>query len=119
MGWGISVTGIASSLDLLESVKMQWNDDALIIVAPTVNYAVYQERGTSNIDARPFMRPAAERVRANTSTMLERYGAAAPDAGPVETLAVAVQNEARQIADSKGVRDTGALISSITYEEVS
>jgi len=36
----------------------------------------------------------------------------------VETLAIAVQNEAKRIADHKGVRDTGALIGSITYEAV-
>ena len=50
--------------------------------------------------------------------MLEKYGGEASGAGPVETLAIAVQNEAKRIADQKNVRDTGALIASITYEEV-
>lgn len=118
MSFGISALGIASTLDLLESVKMRWSDDELYVVGPTVSYAIYQELGTSDIEARPYMRPAAERVAANPAAMLEKYGATAPDAGPVETLAIAVQNEAKKIADAKGVRDTGALINSITYEPV-
>ena len=118
MGWGMTLTGLTSAMDLLESVKMQWDGSELYIVGPTVSYAVYQEKGTSDIEARPFMRPAAERVRANAQTMLAQYGPQAPQAGPVETLAIAVQNESKRIADRKDVRDTGALISSITYEQV-
>jgi len=116
MGWGISVTGITSTLDLFDSLKTRWDGDTLYLVAPSVSYAVYQERGTSDIDARPFMRPAAEKVRQSPEAMLKQYEAAAPKAGPVETLAIAVQNEAKKIADRKGVRDSGTLISSITYE---
>jgi len=117
-GWGLSVTGISSALEMFDSVKMRWNDDELYLVGPTVSYAVYQEQGTSSIEARPFMRPAAERVRSDPEAMLTKYGPQTPQAGPVETLAIAVQNEAKRIADRKGVRDTGTLISSITYQQV-
>jgi TRAP-type uncharacterized transport system substrate-binding protein len=120
MSWGLDVIGLTSTMDLFAQVRAAWNDeaDAVYIAAPTVNYAVYQERGTSDIDARPFMRPAADRVNANPEAMIERYGSAAPTAGPVETLAIAVQNEAKKIADEKEIRDTGALINSISYAEV-
>jgi hypothetical protein len=120
MGFSMNVTGITAAVDLFKSVKTRWDDvnDRTIIVAPTVNYAIYQEIGTSDIDARPFMRPAAEKVEATPEAMLEKYGSQAPNAGPVETLAIAVQNEAKKIADRKGVRDTGALINSITYGEL-
>lgn len=117
MSFSISVTGISAALDLFESVRMQWDDDTLYIAAPTVDYAVYQEQGTSHIDARPFMRPAAEAVAADPERFLNKYGPQTPQAGPIETLAIAVQNEAKIIADRKGVRDSGTLINSITYEE--
>jgi hypothetical protein len=118
MSWGLSIAGVSSAIDLLEQVTVEYDTGTVYIAAPTVNYAVEQERGTRYIDARPYMRPAAERVRANPEMMIERYGTAAADAGPVETLAIAVQNEAKKIADQKDVRDTGALINSITYEAV-
>lgn len=119
MSFFLKLAGVDATLDLFESVRTSWNDEAeeVYIVAPTVNYAVYQERGTVDIDARPFMKPAAERVDANPEAMLKRYGAAAPNAGPVETLAIAVQNESKRIASRKDVRETGALIASITYEQ--
>lgn len=120
MSWGITTSGIAATVELLEGTRAGWSEaaDAAYVVAPTVDYAVYQELGTSSIEARPFMRPAAARVNARPEAMIERYRSAAPAAGPIETLAIAVQNEAKQIADRKGVRDTGALINSITYEQL-
>jgi hypothetical protein len=121
MGWGVTITGLSNVSDLFDQLKTQWSGDTLYIVAPTVRYAVYQERGTSSIEARPFMRPAAERVQAAPQAMLRKYQQSPPqsEADVVETLAIAVQNEAKRIANQKGVRDTGALIASITYEEAS
>lgn len=120
MSFTMNVTGIAGVTELLETIKVNWSEETgkAYIVAPTVNYAVYQELGTTYIDARPYMRPAAEKVQADIPGMLSQYSAAAPDAGTVETLAIAVQNEAKKIADAKGVRETGSLIKSISYEEV-
>lgn len=120
MSFFMRALGVDATLDMFDEVQAQWDEetDQVMIVAPTVNYAVYQERGTTDIDARPYMRPAADRVNANPEAMLARYGSAAPDAGTIETLAIALQNEAKKIADRKGVRDTGALINSITYEQL-
>lgn len=117
MSWGASVSGVDTVLDALEAIRITFEDD-IYVAGPTVEYAIFQERGTADIEARPFMRPAAERVQANPQAMLEKYGRETPSAGPAETLAIAVQNEAKRIADQKNVRDTGALIASITYEEV-
>ena len=120
MSFGLQVVGVNATLDLLKETRSFWSDtdDAAYVVAPLVSYAVEQEKGTSSFRARPFMRPAARRVDENKEAMLDRYGSAAPRAGPVETLAIAVQNEAKKIADRKDIRDTGQLINSITFEEV-
>lgn len=115
-GWGTSITGFGEVINILEEIQVQLDDDAVYVAGPTVNYAIHQELGTTSIEARPFLRPASERVSENKESMLERYWSVAPDAGPVEVIAIAVQNEAKIIADQKDVRDTGALIASITYE---
>jgi hypothetical protein len=66
------------------------------------------------------MQPAAERVEANPQAMLQKYAGGVPDSeeAVVDGLAIAVQNEAKRVADEKDIRDTGALIASITYEQV-
>lgn len=120
MGWGLTVTGLDALLGVFDELRAQWNGDVLYLVGPTVRYAVFQERGTSDIEARPFMRPAASLVEASPQSMVSRYaqGGVSSEEELVEALAIAVQNEAKKIANRKGVRDTGALISSITYERV-
>jgi hypothetical protein len=122
-GWGMSITGLAETIDLFREIQMQWSGDTLYVAGPTVKYAVYQELGTSQIEARPFMGPAAERVQANAETHAQQMAASqginiASEDGLVRALALAVQNEGKRIANQKGVRDTGALIASISIERV-
>jgi len=123
MNWGASITGVGSALDTLGDVRMRWGGETLYLAGPQVEYAVYQERGTSDIEARPFMAPAARRVGADPSSYAQRVasgqGLTINSQGDyIRAVALAVQNEAKRIADAKGVRDTGALIASITIEEV-
>ena len=120
MGWSMSIDGVATVLDTFDTLRTQWDGDTLYVVAPTVSYALFQERGTADIEARPYMQPAAERVEANPRAMLRKHTGGVPDSEEaiIEGLAVAVRNEAKRIADEKDIRDTGALINSITYERV-
>lgn len=122
-GWGLNLVGFASTIDVLESLSMQWDGDTLYVAGPTVNYAIYQEEGTSSIDARPFMKPAAERVESDVSGHAEKMAAThgidiSSEEGLLRAIALAVQNEGKQIADRKGIRDTGTLIASISMERV-
>jgi hypothetical protein len=122
-GWGTTVTGLANAVDVLEAVKMQWDGDTLFVAGPTVNYAVFQERGTSDIEARPFMAPAAARVQADPEHYAQRMASThgidiSSDDGFVRALALAVQDEGKRIADQKDIRDTGQLIASISIEQV-
>lgn len=123
-GWGTTLSGFASAINVLESIKMQWEGGTLYVAGPTVNYAVYQEEGTSKLKARPFMRPAAERVKADPEGYAQRVASSqginiSNEAGFVRALALAVQDEAKRIADAKDIRDSGDLIASITIEDVS
>lgn len=124
MGWGTTISGLASTTDLFESIKSQWDGGTLYLVGPTVNYAIYQEDGTSSQKARPFMKPAAERVKADPKRYARQMASTqgidiSSEAGFVKALALAVQNESKRIADAKDIRDTGDLIASITIEQVS
>lgn len=123
MNFGASISGIGSVLDTFGDIGMRWGGETLYLAGPQVEYAIYQERGTSDIEARPFMQPAAERVGADPSSYAERVASSQgltinSQADYVRAVALAVQTEAQRIADAKGVRDTGALIASITIEEV-
>jgi hypothetical protein len=124
VSWGTTLSGLAGAVDVLEAVKLQWSGETLYVAGPTVNYAVYQEQGTSKVEARPYMRPASDRVKADPEKYAKQMAASqgidiSSESGFVRALALAVQNEGKKIADAKGVRDTGALIASISIEEVS
>lgn len=123
-GWRTSITGLASTVDVFKALKMEWSGNTLYIAGPTVEYAVEQELGTRHIEARPYMRPAAERVQADPEAYANRMASShgidiSSEEGFVRALTLAVQNEGKRIADAKGVRDTGALIASISIERVS
>lgn len=115
-----SITGIGETKATIQGVQTAYDEatDAVYVASPKVDYAVFQEQGTSSIPARPFMKPARERVQQNQQAMYEQYKSEKPDADPVEVIALAVREEAKAIADKKGVRDTGKLIRSISYEQV-
>jgi hypothetical protein len=122
-GWGTSITGLATAIDVFESIKFQWSGGSVFVVGPTVSYAVHNELGTSKMEARPFMRPAAERVQSDPERFASEIAASqgidiSTEEGFVRALALAVQNEAKRIANQKDVRDTGDLIASISIEKV-
>jgi len=123
MGWGLTVTGLDAVFDLFDELESRWSGDTLYIVAPTVNYAIWQEKGKSGIEARPFMKPAGARVMASPQQYAAQIAASqridiTTEEGLVRALALAVQNESKRIADRKDIRDTGTLIASITIEQV-
>lgn len=119
-GWGMSVFGISQAKNMLEDVRMDFDGDAVYVVGPTTEYAIYHELGTSKMAARPFMRPAMERVRANPIEHARSISGADMNSyeGIVRAVAMAVAAEARQIAREKKVRDTGATIASIQARKV-
>jgi hypothetical protein len=123
MGWGMTLAGFANAVNVLEAIKAEWSGGTLYLVGPTVRYAIYNELGTSKMEARPFMEPAAERVQANPEAYATRMASThgidiSSESGFVRALALAVQDESKRIANAKGVRDTGDLIASISIEKI-
>jgi len=122
-GWGTTISGYAGTIDIFRQLRMQWSGGTLYVAGPTVKYGVYQERGTSSIEARPYMRPAAERVKADPEAYARRVASSqgidlSSEDGLLRAVALAVQNGGKRIANQKGVRDTGALIASISIERI-
>lgn len=121
--WTVTVNGIGQTEAALQSLAEQYGGDAVWVAGPTVSYAIHNEYGTSKMEARPFMRPAAERVDANLEHHVKKVAQSSglsltshDDA--VRAAALAVQNEAKKIADRKDIRDTGTLINSISVERI-
>ena len=122
--WGMKANGISQVIQVIEQVKVDFEGDEVRLVGPTTEYAIFHEMGTSKMEARPFMRPAAQRVQANLGTYLDQVASRqgiplTSEENIVQCAAIAVRDEAKKIADQKGVRDTGATIESIQIEEVS
>jgi len=122
MSWGLSISGLATTKAALEALKFDVDDETAYIVGPTVNYAVFVDRGTSKMEARPFVRPAAERVQANLETEVGRFLDGDLNDSSMDAItraaALAVQREMQRIITQKGAVDTGTLRSSISIQEV-
>lgn len=123
-GWGTTVTGFDAVAETLGELKVNFDGDAAYIAGPTVDYAIYQERGTSKMEARPFVRPAAERVQNNLGSEIKRISTSQgiplnSEENIVRCAALAVQSRMKEIADRKDVRDSGQLINSIRIKPVS
>jgi hypothetical protein len=122
MSWGLSLTGLATTMQMLESLQFSVDDETVYIVGPTVKYSVFVDRGTSKMEARPFVRPAAERVQANLETEVGRFldgGLGDSSMGAItRAAALAVQREMQRIITQKGAVDTGAMRASVSVEKV-
>lgn len=123
-GWGVSLSGLDAVTDVIEQIAVDFDGDAAYLVGPATSYAVYHELGTSKMEARPFMRPAAEKVQANLRTQIQKISKSQSiplnsERNIVRCAALAVEVEATKIATRKDIRESGDTIASIQAREVS
>ena len=125
MSWGVSLAGFDAATDMFDQITADFDGgDTTYIAGPTVEYAIYNELGTSKMEARPFARPAAERVQTNTATEVRRISSSqgiplSSEENIIRCAALAVQDRMKRIADQKDIRESGNLIASIRIEKVS
>ena len=119
-GWGMTVQGISNVVNLFDDLLTRWDDDTLYLVGPSVEYAVYHEFGTSKIEARPYMRPAAEKVLADPERYAKEYadGELRSEAQVVHGVALAIEREAKKIVKQKDIWQDGNLHGSIEARRV-
>lgn len=109
----MKMRGLTSVLDALESLRDEWLLDDTYYVTAEADYAKYVEYGTYKMQAQPYMRPAARRVRQNMDVHLQTGAVRSGDTA-VAAVAEAVESEAKRIVPV----DTGNLKNSIkTYKE--
>ena len=123
-GWGVSLTGFNAATGLFDQITTDFDGDATYIAGPTVDYAIKHEYGISKMEARPFVRPAAEYVRVNLESEVRRISSSqgiplSNEENVIRCAALAVQDRMKRIADRKDIRDSGDLIASIRIEKVS
>jgi len=117
----LTVTGFDDVLGLFKDISTRFDGDTVYLVGPTVKYAVHVELGTSKMEARPFVRPAAERVQSDfglVSQFVDGGVLEVGEAGLVEATALAVEAEIVRIITEKGLIDTGAMRASVTTVEM-
>ena len=80
-------------------------------VGTAVEYAIYLEFGTRDMNPKPFVRPAVDDVESR----LDQLAAEADSADELVTrVALALEREIKQTITRKGLIDTGTLRASIT-----
>jgi hypothetical protein len=119
--FNLTTTGFDGVLRLFKDISTRFDGDTVYLVGPTVEYAVHVELGTSKMEARPFVRPAAERVQSDfglVSQFIDGGVLEVGEAGLVEATALAVEAEIVRIITQKNLIDTGAMRASVTTVEV-
>lgn len=110
-GWGIQLHGLGSALKALDGIQMRLDDNAVYVVGTNVEYAIFQEFGTSRQEGTPHLFPAARAVQRDAQRI-------AGDANTVEEavkrLAFAVERGAKERAPV----DTGNLKASYRTERI-
>jgi len=81
------------------------------IVGSGVEYSVFLEFGTEDMDPKPFVRPAVDEVESRLSQIAD--GADTADE-LVTKVALALEREIKQTITEKGLIDTGTLRASVT-----
>jgi len=81
------------------------------VVGTGVEYSIYLELGTEDMDPKPFVRPAVDEIES-------RLPQIADDADTADELvtkvALALEREIKQTITEKGLIDTGTLRASVT-----
>lgn len=119
-GWGVRIAGISAAQQAIKNVEVRYSGGAAYVVGPTAEYSVYVELGTSRMPARPFVRPAAERVQQNLRFYVDRFADDPENEDAVlRAVAVGVQEEIQRVITEKGLIDTGNMRASVRIQKVS
>lgn len=109
---------VDDAIDELDDLQERYTGGGTWVVGSAVEYAIYLEMGTRDMDPKPFLRPALFEARQslpqfiadNTSTTLNAIDTADE---LVRTVAFALERRIKQIITEKGLIDTGALRASV------
>lgn len=112
MGWGATLTGYSGVTATLDELEERWGGSVTWVVGTNVEYAVYQEFGTSRHQAQPFLRPAVKQVMREADAIADR---ASSTGDLVRMLALEIERRAKHLAPV----DTGRLRASLEAKRIS
>lgn len=110
-GMGMSVSGVASAVNALQTVRQGYGQNVAWIVGVGAEYGAYVEFGTSRMEAQPYLFPATNRVVRTELPQIEQE--ARFSATPIEYIVRNVAQEIEGEAKRDAPVDTGNLRSSI------
>jgi len=109
-------------LDSLNDIERQLDPGEPVVVGTAVNYSVFLEFGTSDMDPKPFFRPALAELRVkgiegfikDSGILRSKDFSDVEDADEVvDALALTLERRIKEIITEKGLIDTGTLRASI------
>jgi len=117
--FSLELEGLKNVIESLNDLEADLDSDRSFLVGTAVNYAVFLELGTADMDPKPFFRPALGELRAkgvegfirdHTETTV-----AALDSVDqvVAAVALALERRIKEIITTKGLIDTGTLRASV------
>lgn len=115
MGWGMQLLGLGNILAAFDNLKLSVEGDTIYVTGTNVEYAVYQEFGTSAIAARPAMRKAVSTVKRNIGSIVSD---ASSEEEVVKLVALAIEREWKQNIRDMDIIDTGTYRDSVRAEKV-
>jgi len=102
---GLSHSGFDALTDALEGLS-GLDSGTTFVVGTDVDYSVYVELGTVNMEAQPYIRPAVERVAANPGNYVSSFNS-------IDEIAQQIAEGIAEEARSEAPVDTGRLRDSI------
>lgn len=114
-GWGVSLLGFGSILDALDGIQTSLSDSGVWVVGTNASYGAFVEFGTRNMDAQPYLMPAAREAQRDPAAYVAKHtqtsvGQLDSMEDLVKTVALAIERDASQRAPV----DVGNLQASIT-----
>lgn len=104
-----NLLGYGSIIDSLTDMKESYGGDAAAVVGTNVEYAIYQELGTSRMPPQPHLRPAVESAK-------RRADAIAAQADSTEDLVKLLALDIEGGTKERAPVDTGNLKASYRAE---
>jgi len=118
-GFSLDLEGFEQALEEIDRVIDDVDSDAKFTVGTGVEYSIYLEAGTSDMDPKPFFQPALSEVRQegvdgfvadNTRLTVDALDTVTQ---VLKVLVLALERRIKEIITTKGLIDTGTLRASV------
>ena len=112
--WGMNLLGLSRTVDRFKEIQARFDGDVVYLVGSNVEYALWQEVGTSSMEPQPYLRPAVREWQRSPEGFIVRNTKVNPDdldslEEMVRVSALAIERRASEMSPV----DTGNLQASV------